>query len=130
MELTNPIIEFLLSAFFFIAGAAGLNLVSVEGVKTLLQWMADIVEGIPFLNTIFSKLTLSGRKTFFFSMVLAFFLIAGLDTSVLSDLSQFADVDPTAVNLVEGILVGLLSNHFHDKAKQRNLLTRGMEDYA
>lgn len=130
MELITPILEYLLAAFFFLAGVAGLNVVSVEGVKGLIQWMERLVDSNSFLGKLFAKLSPSGRKTFFLSMITAFFLIAGLDMSVLDDLSQFGDVDITYIRLVEGIMAGLLSNHFHDKAAIRSVDAVSAKHYA
>lgn len=127
MEPFAPIIEQLLALFFFLATAVGLNYGSVEGIKQIMRWIESGVEEIPWLAKILGYLSLSGRKTFIFSLVMAFGIVAGFDINLFADYSQFQGVDPLYGQLAQSVLMSLLANWVADRKKTRQILNEEVE---
>lgn len=127
MESLAPIIDQLLAVFFFLATAVGLNYGSVEGIKQLIRWIESGVEEIPWLAKILGYLSLSGRKTFIFSLVMAFGIIAGFDINLFANYSQFEGIDPLYAQLAQSALTSLLANWVADRKKTRQILNDEVE---
>lgn len=127
MESLAPIIDQLLAVFFFLATAVGLNYGSVEGIKQLIRWIESGVEEIPWLAKILGYLSLSGRKTFIFSLVMAFGIIAGFDINLFANYSQFEGIDPLYAQLAQSALTSLLANWVADHKKTRQILNEEVE---
>ncbi len=122
MEALAPVIDQLLSLFFFLATAVGLNYGSVEGIKQIMRWIESGVAEIPWLTKILGYLSLSGRKTFIFSLVMAFGIIAGFDINLFADYTAFEGVDPLYAQLAQSVLMSLLANWVADRKKTRQIL--------
>lgn len=127
MESFAPIIDQLLAVFFFLATAVGLNYGSVEGIKQLIRWIESGVEEIPWLARVLGYLSLSGRKTFIFSLVMAFGIIAGFDINLFANYSQFEGIDPLYAQLAQSALTSLLANWVADRKKTRQILNDEVE---
>lgn len=103
------LLERLIAIAFILGGVAGVNFTSVESIKNLVAWLEARIA-----PSVSKYISLGGFRTFVVSVLVAFFLIAGLDINVFGDFSDFAGVDPMVMDLVQTAIVALLSNRIAD----------------
>lgn len=101
----ETLLQSLVGLGLFLVGLAGLEYVSVEGIKKFMQTLQASFESVSWLTRPLALLTPQGNKTFFLALIVAFVYVAGFDINVFGDFSEFEGVNPTILNLMQSALV-------------------------
>lgn len=108
----------LVSLALFLSALIGLNFVSTESIKKLMQMLQKTFASIPWLKRPMELLTPKGNKTFFLAIIMAFLFVAGYDLNVFGDFSDFDNVNPVLLDLMHMALVSYGSNLVNDRQKK------------
>jgi len=118
LEYVAEIVSQLVALAIFLGAAIGLNFASVDGVKYLVSLLSDAVSSVSWLQKPLGYISLKGKKTFIFSIVVAAIYIMGFDVDFLGDFSAFDGIDPMYAKLAQAAIVTLGSNFVNDMQKR------------
>lgn len=105
METFLPLLEVLIGLAVFLVTLAGLDFISVEGIKKFMQMLQKTFDNVSWLKRPLELLTPSGDKTFFLALIMAFVYVAGFDLDVFGDFSAFDSVNPVLLDLMQTALI-------------------------
>ncbi len=101
----ESLLQSLVGLGIFLTALAGLEYMSVEGIKRFMQTLQKSFANVSWLTRPLALLTPQGNKTFFLALIVAFVYVAGFDIDVFGDFSEFEGVNPTVLNLMQSALV-------------------------
>ncbi len=101
----ESLLQSLVGVALFLGALAGLDYISVEGIKKFMQTLQQTFSKISWLHRPLQVLTPRGNKTFFLAIIMAFLFVAGFDLNVFGDFSEFEDVNPVLLDLMQTALV-------------------------
>ncbi len=101
----ESLLQSLVGLGLFLGALAGLDFISVEGIKKFMQMLQGTFRKISWLQRPLTLLTPKGNKTFFLALIMAFIYVAGFDINVFGDFSEFEGVNPVVLDLMQSALV-------------------------